>query len=35
MSYGTRRFIANNWQWLIATILGLGGAVAAWVTLVH
>jgi serine/threonine protein kinase len=35
VSYGTRRFITNNWQWLIATILGLGGALAAWVTLVH
>jgi serine/threonine protein kinase len=35
VSYGTRRFITNNWQWLIATILGLGGALAAWVALVH
>jgi hypothetical protein len=35
VGYGTRRFIENNWQWLIATIVGLGGGVAAWITLVH
>jgi hypothetical protein len=35
MSYGARRFVAGNWQWLIATALGLGGAIAAWVALVH
>jgi Caspase domain/TIR domain len=32
--FGVRRFLAKNWQWLIATILGLGGALAAWITLV-
>ncbi len=35
VSYGTRRFVMSNWQWLIATALGLGGAVAAWVALFH
>jgi hypothetical protein len=35
VSYGTRRFVMSNWQWLIATVLGLGGAVAAWVALFH
>jgi hypothetical protein len=35
VGYGTRRFITGNWQWLIATILGLGGALAAWLALVH
>ena len=29
------RFLVKNWQWLIATILGLGGALATWITLVH
>jgi hypothetical protein len=31
--FGARRFLAKNWQWLIATMLALGGALAAWVTL--
>jgi hypothetical protein len=31
--FGTSRFLAKNWQWLIATILALGGALAAWITL--
>lgn len=31
--YGARRFVTNNWQWLIATVLGLGGALAAWIAL--
>jgi hypothetical protein len=35
VAYGTRRFLAKNWQWLVATTLGLGGALAAWVTLLH
>lgn len=33
--YNTRRFVASNWQWLIATVAGLGGAIAAWITLIH
>jgi len=33
--YGTRRFVANNWQWLAGTAIGLGGGIAAWVSLVH
>ena len=33
--YGTRRFVANNWQWLVGTAIGLGGGIAAWVSLVH
>ena len=35
MVYGTRRFAANNWQWLVGTAVGLGGGIAAWVSLVH
>jgi hypothetical protein len=35
MGYGTRRFVASNWQWLIATVIGLAGAITAWITLVH
>ncbi len=23
--YGARRLVTNNWRWLIATVLGLGG----------
>ncbi|HEX5188340.1 MAG TPA: hypothetical protein VFW16_02280 [Streptosporangiaceae bacterium] len=33
--YGTRRFVAANWQWLVGTAIGLGGGIAAWVALVH
>jgi hypothetical protein len=33
--YGTRRFVANNWQWLAGTAVGLGGGIAAWISLVH
>ena len=33
--YGTRRFVAGNWQWLVGTAVGLGGGIAAWVALVH
>lgn len=35
IAYSTRRFVGNNWQWLIATILGLGGGLAAWVAFIH
>lgn len=35
VAYGSRRFLVNNWQWLIATAVALGGALAAWVTLFH
>ena len=35
VGYGTRRFVAANWQWLIVTAAGLGGAIAAWITLFH
>lgn len=35
LGYGTRRFFAANWQWLIATALGLGGALAAWIAFFH
>jgi hypothetical protein len=35
VAFGARRFLAKNWQWLIATALGLGTALLAWVTLFH
>lgn len=35
VSYGARRFLVSNWQWLVATAAGLGGGIAAWITLVH
>jgi hypothetical protein len=31
--YGLRRFIRANWQWIVGTIVGLGGAIAAWIAL--
>jgi hypothetical protein len=33
--YGTRQFLGQNWQWLSATILGLGGAIGAWLQLIR
>jgi hypothetical protein len=33
--YSLRRFTSANWQWLAATILGLGGAVSAWLALLR
>jgi len=33
IGFSTRRFLVNNWQWLIATTVTLGGALAAWVAL--
>jgi tRNA A-37 threonylcarbamoyl transferase component Bud32 len=35
LGFSTSRFLAKNWQWLIATILALGGALAAWAALLH
>lgn len=35
VGFSTRRFFVENWQWLIATALGLGGVLAAWITLFH
>ena len=33
VGFSTRRFLVENWQWLIATVLGVGGALAAWAAL--
>ncbi len=35
VSYGARRFVASNWQWLIGTAITLGGGLAAWVAFIH
>ncbi len=35
IGFSTRRFVTANWQWLIATVVGLGGALVAWITLFH
>jgi len=35
VAYGARRFLVANWQWLIVTAAGLGGGLAAWITLFH
>lgn len=35
LGYNARRFAVGNWQWLIATVIGLAGAITAWVELVH
>ena len=32
-AYRIKQFIRKNWQWLVATIAGLGAAIAAWVKL--
>ena len=33
--YGSQQFVKKNWQWLVATAAGLGGALAAWLKLVQ
>ena len=35
VGYNTRRFVTANWQWLIATAVGLAGGISAWIALVH
>ena len=35
VGFSARRFLVENWQWLIATGLGIGGVIAAWATLFH
>jgi hypothetical protein len=35
VGYGTRSFLAANWQWLVATAVAAGAAIAAWVTIFH
>ena len=32
-AYSGRRFVRTHWQWLAATVAGLGGAIAAWLKL--
>lgn len=32
-AYGGRRFVSAHWQWVLATLAGLGGAVGAWIKL--
>lgn len=32
--YEARNFWIHNWQWLLATFIGLGGAITAWIKLV-
>jgi len=34
-AYGVRKAFAANWQWIIGTVVGLGGAIAAWIALFH
>jgi hypothetical protein len=33
VGYGVRGFLAANWQWIVGTVVGLGGAIAAWIAL--
>lgn len=30
VNFATRRFVSNNWQWLVPVVLTLAGTVAAW-----
>lgn len=32
-AYSGRRFVRAHWQWVVATLAGLGGAVGAWIKL--
>ena len=33
--YSTQRFAMNNWQWLVATVIALGGSLGTWLALLH
>jgi hypothetical protein len=33
--FGLRQFVGRNWQWLVATVIGLGGAVVGWEKIIH
>jgi hypothetical protein len=35
VAYGIRRFFGTNWQWIVGTLVGLGGAIGAWLALFH
>ncbi len=35
VGYGTRAFVGQNWQWLVGTAVAIGGAVAAFLAVVH
>ena len=34
-SMSTAKFFMANWQWLFATVIGLGGGLGAWIALLH
>jgi hypothetical protein len=33
LAFAGKRIFSANWQWVCATLLGLGGTLAAWITL--
>ncbi len=35
VGYGTMAFVGQNWQWLVGTAVAIGGAVAAFLAVVH
>ena len=35
IGYGTRSFLAGNWQWLVGTIVAAGAALGAWAAFFH
>ena len=35
VGYGARAFAGQNWQWLVGTVVAIGGAVAAFLALGH
>jgi hypothetical protein len=35
VGYGARAFVTQNWQWLVGTAVAIGGAVAAFLAVVH
>ena len=34
-AYSGRRFVRAHWQWVVATLAGLGGAIGAWIKLLQ
>jgi hypothetical protein len=35
VGYGLRHAVTGNWQWIVGTVMALGGAIAGWIALFH
>jgi hypothetical protein len=35
VGYGAKAFVGQNWQWLVGTAVAIGGAIAAFLAVIH